>query len=79
MHQQQLLRLPSVKLTSTSGPITVAFSTLTGGQLVVATALQDEIVGLQWQFQSPAPVGDAGQPGCDGINLTSPTFRSFSN
>ena len=61
---------PSVKLTSTSGPITVAFSTLTGGQLVVATALQDEIVGLQWQFQSPAPVGDAGQPGCDGINLT---------
>ena len=61
---------PNVKLTSTSGPITVPFSTLTGGQLIVATALQNEVVGLQWQFQSPAPVGDGGQPGCTGINLT---------
>jgi hypothetical protein len=61
---------PNAKLTSTSGAMTVSFSTLTGGQLIVATALQNEMVGLQWQFQSPAPIGDGGQPGCDGINLT---------
>ena len=61
---------PNAKLTSTSGAMTVSFSTLTGGQLIVATALQNEVVGLQWQFQSPAPVGDGGQPGCTGINLT---------
>jgi len=61
---------PNVKLASASGPMTVPFSTLTGGQLLVATAIQNEMVGLQWQFQSPAPVGDGGQPGCTGIALT---------
>jgi hypothetical protein len=55
---------PNVKLTSTSGPVTVPFSTLSGGQLIVATALQNEMVGLQWQFQP------SGATGCDGINLT---------
>jgi hypothetical protein len=70
---------PSVKLTSTSGPMPVNFADLKGGQLIDATALQNEMVGLQWQFQSPSPVGDGGQPGCDGINLTITDVSFVSN
>ncbi len=62
---------PGTKLTTTSGVVSVPFANLSGGgPLVVATAINDEIVGLQWQFQSPAPVGDGGQLGCPNINLT---------
>jgi hypothetical protein len=61
---------PNTKLTSTSGGVTVSFANLSGGQLTTQQAIANEIVGLQWQFQSPAPVGDGGQLGCTGINLT---------
>jgi hypothetical protein len=61
---------PGEKLTSTTGAVTVHFSDLKGGQLTTATSIANEIVGLQWQFNSPAPVGDAGQSGCTGIALT---------
>jgi hypothetical protein len=36
-------------------------------------------VGLQWQFQSPAPAGDGGQLGCTGINLTITGVSFVSN
>lgn len=61
---------PGVKLTSTTGPVTVHFTDLKGGQLTTATSIANEIVGLQWQFNSPAPVGDGGQSGCSKIALT---------
>ena len=61
---------PGKKLPSASGPVTVSFADLTGGQLTTAPAIANEMVGFQWQFNSPAPVGDGGQPGCTGIALT---------
>jgi hypothetical protein len=70
---------PGVKLTSTTGPVTVHFSDLKGGQLTTATSIANEIVGLQWQFNSPAPVGDAGQSGCTGIALTVTNVSFVSN
>jgi hypothetical protein len=69
----------SPKLTSTSGVVTVHFADLTGGEPTTPAAIKTEMVGLQWQFQSPAPVGDAGQPGCTGINLTITNVSFVSN
>ena len=54
----------------TTGAVTVRFADLSGGKLTTMAALANEIVGLQWQFQSPAPAGDAGQLGCAAIKLT---------
>jgi hypothetical protein len=65
--------LPSVTLTSIaspSTPTTVHFSDLTGGLPATAAGIEKEIIGLQWQFESPPPVGDGGQPNCTGISLT---------
>ncbi|GEM_PF-2370390 len=70
---------PGVKLTSTTGPVTVHFSDLKGGQLTTATSIANEIVGLQWQFDSPAPVGDGGQSGCTGVALTITNVSFVSN
>jgi hypothetical protein len=61
---------PKTVLTNTTGLVTVHFTDLAGGQPTNATDIAKEITGLQWQLQSPAPVGDAGQPGCTGIKLT---------
>jgi hypothetical protein len=70
---------PGTKLTSTSGVVSVPFANLSGGQLTTQAAIANEIVGLQWQFQSPAPVGDGGQLGCTGINLTIDDVSFVSN
>ena len=70
---------PNEKLTSTTGVVTVHFSDLTGGVLITQPAIRNEIVGLQWQFQSPAPVGDGGQLGCTGIALTITNVSFVSN
>jgi hypothetical protein len=70
---------PGTKLTSTSGAVSVPFANLTGGQLTTEPSIANEIVGLQWQFQSPAPVGDGGQVGCTGINLTITNVSFVSN
>jgi hypothetical protein len=70
---------PSAKLTSTTGTVTVHFSDLTGGVLTTQPAIKNEMVGLQWQFQSPAPVGDGGQLGCTGIALTITNVSFVSN
>jgi hypothetical protein len=69
---------PNTKLTSTTGAVTVHFTDLAGG-LPAPASIANEIVGLQWQFQSPAPVGDAGQLGCTGINLTVTNVSFVSN
>jgi hypothetical protein len=69
----------SPKLTSTSGVVTVHFADLTGGKPTTPAAITAEIVGLQWQFQSPAPIGDGGQPGCTGISLTITNVSFVSN
>jgi hypothetical protein len=61
---------PGAKLTSTTGVVSVPLATLTGGQLTTAAAIANEMVGIQWQFDSPAPQGDGGQPACTGVNLT---------
>jgi hypothetical protein len=70
---------PNTKLTSTSGVVSVPFANLSGGQLTTEPAIANEIVGLQWQLQSPAPVGDGGQLGCTGINLTITNVSFVSN
>ncbi|MGB8298896.1 MAG: hypothetical protein WCG85_25995 [Polyangia bacterium] len=70
---------PGEKLTSTTGAVTVHFSDLKGGQLITATSIANEIVGLQWQFNSPAPVGDGGQSGCTGVALTITNVSFVSN
>jgi hypothetical protein len=69
---------PGTKLANTSGAVTVHFTDLSGGQPTPAK-IASEIVGLQWQFQSPAPVGDAGQAGCTGTNLTITNVSFVSN
>ena len=62
---------PTAVLTSTSGPVVVKFTDLAGtGQPATAAAIAQELIGLQWQFESPPPVGDGGQPNCTGISLT---------
>jgi hypothetical protein len=68
-------RFPSKKLdpvTSSPAPMTVLFTDLTGGAPVGADLIKAEIVGLQWQFQSPAPTDPDGgaQPACTGIDVT---------
>ena len=64
---------PKVKVTFGTTPITVRFSELLNGAgtPVGASAVAMEMVGLQWQLQSPPP-GDAGllQAACTGVNLT---------
>ena len=69
---------PSTKLQSTTGAVTVHFTDLAGG-LPAPASIAKEVVGLQWQFQSPAPVGDGGQLGCTGINLTITNVSFVSN
>ena len=51
--------------------VSVHFADLAGtGMPATADAMKSQIVGLQWQFQPAAPVGDAGQIACDGIDVT---------
>jgi hypothetical protein len=71
---------PSELLQSTTGPIVVKFADLAGtGQPAAAADLAKELGGLQWQFESPAPVGDAGQMGCTAISLTIANVSFASN
>jgi hypothetical protein len=71
---------PSETLATTTGPVVVKFADLAGtGQPATAAAIAQELIGLQWQFESPPPVGDAGQPDCTGINLTIDNVSFVSN
>jgi hypothetical protein len=55
---------------SGSGTVTVHFADLTGGLPLEPAAIKAEIVGLQWQFQSPSGVDGGPQPECDNIDVT---------
>jgi hypothetical protein len=71
---------PNTTLQTTTGTVVVKFADLAGtGQPATAAAIAQEIIGLQWQLESPAPVGDAGQPNCAGINLTIDDVSFVSN
>jgi hypothetical protein len=70
---------PETTLNNTTGPVTVHFADLAGGQPIGAVDIAKQIMGLQWQFQSSAPVGDAGQSGCTGVNLTIDDVAFVSN
>ncbi len=59
---------PGTKLASASGVMSVPFSALSGGVLTTAPAISNEMVGLQWQLNSPA--ADGGNLACTGIALT---------
>jgi hypothetical protein len=62
---------PNVTLTTTTGQVVVKFADLAGsGQPATAAAIAQQILGLQWQFESPPPAGDAGQPNCMNIAFT---------
>jgi hypothetical protein len=63
---RKLLTVPS-----TPGPVTVLFSDLENtGIPTTAAAMKAEIVGLQWQFQSPPPPDGGTQVNCTGIDVT---------
>ena len=71
---------PNEVLQSTTGPVVVKFADLAlTGKPVAAADMAKEIVGLQWQFESPGPVGDAIQLGCTGIALTITNVLFVSN
>ncbi len=71
---------PQAKVTTGTAPITVHFSDLSGGMPVGASAIAKQIVGLQWQLQSPAPpAADAGQPACPGAELLVDNVQFVSN
>jgi hypothetical protein len=55
---------------SGSGTVTVHFTDLTGGLPTDPAAIKAEIVGLQWQFQSPSGVDGGPQPACNNIDVT---------
>lgn len=64
---------PQVKIPVSATPtvVSVHFADLAGtGMPDTADGMKAQIVGLQWQFQPAAPVGDAGQIACDGIDVT---------
>ena len=64
---------PQVKIPVPATPtvVSVHFADLVDtGTPATADAMKAQIVGLQWQFQPAAPVGDAGQIACDGIDVT---------
>jgi hypothetical protein len=60
---------PKKTLTFSTNPITVMFSDLSGGMPTDPAAIAAEIVGLQWQFQSPAPTSTP-PPAVDAGTIT---------
>ena len=46
---------PQFKLPATTGSVTVPFASLTGGKPTGVGAAQMQMIGLQWQLQSPPP------------------------
>lgn len=68
---------PSKMLSTTlGGMVTVHFSELTGGMPAGATAIASQIVGLQWQLQSPPPPPSGLQVSCGNValNITNVSF-----
>ena len=65
-------QFPRKKLEVGTAPVVVHFTDLENtGLPATAAAMKAQIVGLQWQFQSPAPAPDGGtQVSCTGIDLT---------
>jgi hypothetical protein len=63
---------PQVPVTIGADPIVVTFASLENtGTPTMAVDFAKEIIGLQWQFQSPAADPDAGtQAGCSSISVT---------
>jgi hypothetical protein len=63
---------PQTKIQVGSAPVTVLFTDLANtGMPAAAADMKTQIVGLQWQLQSPGPSTDGGaQPACAGIDLT---------
>ncbi|HET6149432.1 MAG TPA: hypothetical protein VFH68_17990 [Polyangia bacterium] len=73
-------QFPTINLAVGAGPNTVTFAALAGSGLpATADAMRAEIRGLQFQFQSPAPVNGGAQPSCLGINLTLDDVRFVAN
>jgi len=71
---------PRMKLPIGTGPITVTFAALAGSGLpATADGMRAEIRGLQFQLQSPTPVGGGPQPSCLGINLTLDDVQFVTN
>jgi hypothetical protein len=63
-------QFPKVKVTVGAAPIVVRFTDLANtGQPATAAALAAEMLGLQWQLQSPAPPAGGVQQPCTGVNL----------
>ena len=61
---------PKKQITVDAAPITVHFSDFTGGMPATGDLIKAEIVGLQWQLQSPAGADGGAQPACENIDLT---------
>lgn len=61
---------PQKMIAPTPGPVTVHFADLAGGMPTGATAIAAQIVGLQWQMQSPPPPASGLQVSCGNVGLT---------
>ena len=61
---------PKVKVTFGTTPITIHFSDLLTGTGAPATGVSKEMLGLQWQLQSPPPPDSGLQVSCGNISLT---------
>ena len=70
---------PQMKIAIDTAPVVVHFSDLTGGMPVGADLIKAQIVGLQWQFQSPAGVDGGAQPACTGIDMTIDDIQFITN
>jgi hypothetical protein len=71
---------PYTKVQIGSAPITVHFSDLTSSLPVGDPAIAKQIVGLEWQLESPAPpAADAAQPACPGAELLIDNVQFVSN
>jgi hypothetical protein len=73
-------RFPQKKISIGAQPAVIRFTDLENSGLPAgAAAMKAEIVGLQWQFQSPTPVDGGAQPACFGIDLKIDDIQFVSN
>jgi hypothetical protein len=61
---------PKKQITVDTAPITVHFGEFTGGFPATGDLIKAQIVGLQWQLQSPAGADGGAQPACNDVDIT---------
>ena len=70
---------PSKKITIDTVPVVVHFTDFTGGLPATPDLFKAQIVGFQWQFQSPAGTDGGAQPACTNIDMTIDDVQFITN